>query len=172
MNIDFETEYGRWRECGTGMDACRAFWERFSDAQAEGLAHYFDCRDKGTSASLAIQFALGATPAIKGGDTNLWRGWNEPQFQGPDYDPFVQDQYRLSAERKGVNTVGRRYLHQLAEYPGDVRAWVADTADIRRVCVERGYSCEGVVNVAEKPFEPPAEAPVKTESGRLNPGET
>ncbi len=140
----------------TTESAKYAFWRRFQRSETPGLKHYIECREKGTSASLAEQFALGATPQINGGDTVLWRGWGENQFGEGKIGNFLQDQYRVRAENDGINTVGRRYLHQLADREAviakgyDPRAWVADGHDIKAVCEERGWSAEGVVNVKEQ----------------------
>lgn len=70
----------------------------------------------------------------------LWKDQFENQ-------PWVGRYYRKIAEAHGVSTVGKVYISQMADFPGDPRAWVDSRGDIQRWCEERGYGCTGIVNV-------------------------
>ena len=111
-------------------------------------AHYERCIAEGTSETLAEMFSLGQAPSPQT-DATFTSGWcNGNQFED---QPWVGDLYKREAVAAGVDITGRRYLHQLADYPGDPRAWVSDRGDVRRVCEEAGRHCRGAVN-----YNPPA----------------
>lgn len=103
--------------------------------------HYEHCLAEGTPPVLAEMFALGQAPGSRT-DREFWAGlhWGEK-------DPVARDHYARLARRDGVDTAGKIYLSQLAEHPGDPRAWVSDRHDVRKVCEERGYGCTGDVTV-------------------------
>ena len=73
-------------------------------------------------------------------------------------DGFDSDEDRLAAHEAakaaGVTPSGR-YISQLAEYPHDPRAWVNSTAEVKRRCEERGYSCDGAVQVKARAISGP-----------------
>jgi hypothetical protein len=112
------------------------------------LLCYWDSRLKGSSQSLAEMFALQAAPLPKTDSTFLSGfGANGAQFQG---GPMAEEQgnhYKRVAEAGGQNVTGKVYLASLAKYPGDPRAWISDRGDVRRVVEERGWTCEGDVQV-------------------------
>jgi hypothetical protein len=95
----------------------------------------------------------GQPPACITDATFLAGHCNGSQFEKT---PYIGDYYRCEAEAAGVSTKGKVYLSQLAEYPGDPRAWVDGRGDVQRVCEERGWGCGGSVNVqgAAMPPEP------------------
>jgi len=65
------------------------------------------------------------------------------------------------ARRRGISPAGKRYFGQLAEYPGDARALMSDTGDIKRLVQNRpGMICTGSVN-AKGPEVPPDDAPYR-----------
>jgi hypothetical protein len=69
-------------------------------------------------------------------------------MQGTHCQDSAYDQMRyMAAEAAGVDTNGRRYISGLARFPNDPEAWVSDLSDVRRVCEQRGYGCEGAVDV-------------------------
>lgn len=146
-----EELYQEWKLLEPG-EPRGMFWHRVVEATSEEfdcqLDHYIVCRQNGTSPALAEIFATGQSPQLKGTDAQLWAGWGtQNQFGDGNMANDVQEKYRGPAEKAGVNTVGRRYLSSLASFPGDPTAWVADSHDIGRVCREKGWSCEGAVNV-------------------------
>ena len=54
-----------------------------------------------------------------------------------------------------MDVKGKVYLSGLAAFSGDPRAWVSGRGDVQKVCEERGWDCEGSVNVkAFRPQEP------------------
>lgn len=87
-------------------------------------------------------------------DSTFMKGKHE-QFAAT---PKQGDFYAREAKRRGLKSVkGKRYLSQLARYPGDPRAFVSGRGDVQKVCEERGWGCEGLVSVApvEKEKSPP-----------------
>lgn len=77
---------------------------------------------------------------------------NGRQFQET---PKLGDAYRESCEKSGGSTTGKKYLRQLARFPGDPKAWVSGRGDVERVAKERGMGVEGLVNVQTPEVEPP-----------------
>lgn len=71
--------------------------------------------------------------------------------------PHVGNYYRSIADRAGVDITGKVYMGTLAEYPGDPRAWISGRGDAQRLCEERGWGCEGAVNVKMRERENPPE---------------
>jgi hypothetical protein len=100
----------------------------------------------------AEMLAAGAPPLLRSDNTYLAiaDNANGKQFEG---QPAVGDYYRKKAERAGVSTTGKTYLSALAAFPGDPRAWVSDRGDIKKVCEERGWGCDGAVKVKGRQFE-------------------
>ena len=78
-------------------------------------------------------------------DSTFMSGW----YSGDQFEksPVIGEAYRSRAKAFGVNPKGKRYLHQLAEFAGDPRAWVESRGDVQRLCEERGYNCDGMVKV-------------------------
>lgn len=106
--------------------------------------HYIDCRQKGTSHNLAEMFALGQAPMA-----NTDREFLEGRENGRQFEknPELGDFYRREAEARGADVTGKVYLSGLAAFPGDPRAWVSGRGDVRRLCEDRGWGCEGSVSV-------------------------
>lgn len=110
----------------------------------EQWQHYIKCRDEGTGHKLAMMFATQQTPYIKSDCTFLHGHCNGNQFEkNPEQGDFIQS----VAKEEGVDTTGAVYMGGLAEYPGDPRAWVRSRDDVRRICTERGWDCDGSVTV-------------------------
>lgn len=109
-------------------------------------AFYVRCRQCGESHNVADMLAQ-QQPPMSDSDKEFLegRGGCYDQFPGPMAP--VGERYRKMAEEAGVSTTGKVYLGGLAQYPGDVRAWVSDKSDVKRVCEEQGMSCEGAVKV-------------------------
>jgi hypothetical protein len=119
--------------------------ERYDQMRVEGLSH-----------NLAEMFALQAPPQIAGTDSVFLEGHcNGSQFDGQEW---IGDMYQDEATKAGVNTKGKVYLGGLARYPGDPEAWVTSRGDVKRVCEERGWGCDGAVKVkAREALGPPEE---------------
>lgn len=87
-------------------------------------------------------------------------------FAGGD-DGFGRNEIRRklareNAKKAGVNTAGKKYIAQLAKYPGDPTAWVSDTHDVRSVCRQRGLGCPELgVEQPESDGPDPLEGPYK-----------
>ena len=69
--------------------------------------------------------------------------------------PYQGDAYKESCEKHGGSVTGKVYLHQLARFPGDPKAWVSGRGDVERVARERGMHVEGLVDVKVEEPEPP-----------------
>ena len=72
----------------------------------------------------------------------------------PHDDPFdgnraVQERRIAAAKAAGVNPHGKKWIGQLCRpgMPDDPTAWVSDAGDVKRRCEDRGWGCEGAVNV-------------------------
>lgn len=119
----------------------------------EQFAHYLICLEQGTSPLLAEMFAVGQPPGSKT-DREFLAGFgaNGGQFaKRPENGDF----YAAEARAQGVDITGAVYLSGLAAYPGDPRAWVRGRGDAQRVCEERGWGCQGDVNVPLHKVEEP-----------------
>lgn len=160
-------------ERGGDDDRIDAMMELFERAHLEGIvlgdelaaepaigvarrAWYALCRLRGTSPLLALMMACNAPPCVQD-DTTFWRGrWN--QFAD---DPRAGDYYRSVAEAHGANVTGAVYMPTLAAFPGDPQAWVRGKGDIKRLVEDRGWGCQGEVNVkARNDVEPAADIDV------------
>jgi hypothetical protein len=109
-------------------------------------AEYEAMREAGESHNFAEMAALRAPPGSIGSDRAFLEGHcNGRQFER---EPIVGDYYKREAAAAGVDITGKVYLSQLAERPGDPRAWVSGRDDVKRVCEERGWGCQGSVTVA------------------------
>jgi len=76
---------------------------------------------------------------------------------GLDNDNRTRKRLYADARRRGISTSGKRYFGGLAEYPGDARALMSDTEDIRKFAEKRpGMTVTGSVN-AHGPELPPVE---------------
>lgn len=77
---------------------------------------------------------------------------NGRQFQET---PKLGDQYKKACEANGGSVTGKKYLRQLAKFPGDPEAWVSGRGDVERVARKRGVGVEGMVNVKASDMAPP-----------------
>jgi hypothetical protein len=98
----------------------------------------------GESHEMAEVLARGAFPPIRGTSSAFMRG-THAQDSGYDRMRYA------AAAAAGVDTNGRRYLSGLARYPNDPEAWVSDLSDVGRVVRERGWNCEGALDVTSFP---------------------
>lgn len=114
--------------------------------------HYEKCLKEGTSPKLAEMFALGQGPSLRTDATFMRDNANGKQFAD---NPQMGDHYKKIAERHGVSVTGKKYMHGLAKFQGDPMAWVDSRHDVQRVCEERGWECEGAVNVKMRQLDNP-----------------
>src|SRR5574338_1207736 len=108
----------------------------------------------------ALMFITGQAPRLKTNTTFLAEyGDNGKQFEGQEY---AGDEYRRIAESHGVDPTGKIYYSQLAEFPGDPRAWVSDRDEILRKAELKGWGAseDGSVKVKAMDRPPPAEIPI------------
>jgi hypothetical protein len=85
-------------------------------------------------------------------------------FHGSEDDGFGTDNHhrmkaRAIARANGVNPEGKKYFPMLAEKPLDPNAWMSDDTDIRRRCEEKGWSCDGAVQVKGPTIDTPDAKP-------------
>jgi hypothetical protein len=93
-------------------------------------------------------------------------------------------QHHAALERAGHTTQGKVYLSSLARFPGDPRALVDSRGDVRKICEQEGWNCEGSVNVKGKQLPPRestdvaedivqehVEAEIEKAGGRMKPKE-
>lgn len=114
--------------------------------------HYERCLRAGTSPRLAEMFACGQPPQSNTDKEFLAGHCNGSQFEKT---PGLGDFYAKHAALAGVDPKGKVYLGQLADYPGDPKAWVSGRGDVAKVAEERGWSCKGLVNVKGRSAESP-----------------
>jgi hypothetical protein len=107
-------------------------------------AYYEHCRFQGTSHLLSEMFAWQQPPACMTDNVFMEGRVNGNQFEGAQW---MGDWYAETARQDGVDIKGATYLHGLAAYPGDPKAWVRNRGDVQRVCESRGWGCQGAVNV-------------------------
>lgn len=118
-------------------------------------SHYEYCRlVEGTSHTLAEMFAWQIAPGCM--TDNVFNQSRNGDQWGKNQG-WIGDKYAETARAAGVSITGATYLHGLAAYPGDPKAWVRSRGDVQRVCEERGWGCHGAVNIkAPEPMEDPA----------------
>ena len=126
-------------------------WPNVSDDPAIQEC-YERLRADGVSHNLAEIFAFQRSPSSRTDREFLHGHCNGSQFVG---DEERGDFYRKEAKKAGVSTTGKVYLSGLAERPGDPRAWISDRHDVQKVIEERGWNCEGAVNVRTPQREEP-----------------
>lgn len=112
---------------------------------------------------LAEMFAT-CQPPMASTDTSLFTG--DKLGLGQIHDPFLIEHYKREAKAAGINPDAAMYMPELADYPGDPRAWVRDRGEMKQVLEERGWGCEdGFVKVqAPEPTAAPPEPPRLAES--------
>lgn len=110
----------------------------------EQSALYVAIRLDGGTETLAEMLAM-QQPPMSNTDREFLQGTeNGRQFQD---NTFIGDFYKNAAREAGQDPTGKIYLSGLARYPGDPEAWVSGRGDVQRVCEQRGWGCEGSVNM-------------------------
>lgn len=94
--------------------------------------------------------ASGVPPASNTDREFMSASENGRQFQGR---PEQGDFYKKVAEQHGQSITGKKYLSQLARFPGDPQAWISSRGDVQKVLEERGWGSDGLVNVKARPRE-------------------
>src|SRR5262245_2939301 len=107
--------------------------------------HYIKCRLEGTSHMLAEMFAFEQAPRGKGDKT--WLAQVDPSGEQFGKNQEDGDFYAAEALARGDNISGAVYMSGLARYPGDPEAWVHNLGEYRQRVEDRGWGCEGAVNV-------------------------
>lgn len=120
-------------------------------------AHYEACRLNGCNHRLAEMLAWQQPPCVMSDSVFMEGRVNGNQFEGQEW---IGNLYRAEARAAGVDTTGAHYLHGLAAYPGDPKAWVRSRGDVQRVCEERGWGCSGAVTVKARQHDPKPDTPV------------
>lgn len=123
-------------------------------------AHYWLMRIKGSNDKFAAMIALQSGPALSTDDTFF-------QGQKPLYDQFGSqkhlDRYLLAARKRGFKPSPQAtYFPNLARFPGDPEAFVTRAQGrsyIRKLCEQRGWACDGAVNVNHREPESDPLAP-------------
>jgi len=99
-------------------------------------------RASGESHNVADMLAHQRSPQLNTDVAFLAERENGRQFER---NPAIGDLYRSEAEANGCSVTGKIYVSQLADYPGDPRAWVSSRGDAKRLLEERGWECDGLV---------------------------
>jgi len=77
-------------------------------------------------------------------DTSFMSGcYNQNQFAGSKGpNEVIAKGYVELAKRAGVTDLGaRRYVSQIARYPGDARAWIGSKGELRKKIAATGDGC-------------------------------
>lgn len=106
-------------------------------------ARYEAMRATGQSHRFAEMAALRVFPGVMTDSVFLEGHCNGSQFAGQEK---IGDHYRKIAEDAGQDVKGKVYISGLAQFPGDPRAWVDGRGDVKRLCEERNWSCDGAVS--------------------------
>lgn len=101
--------------------------------------------------NLADIFACRQPPGTGGTDRAFL--FNKQNREFDNMHPTVAAYYRQEAEKAGVNPKGKCYMPSLASRPGDPEAWISDLHDVKRICEQRGWGCEGAVTVKREDFD-------------------
>lgn len=124
-------------------------------SNAEVQSRYETMRRKGESHAMAEMLATRRAPNLNGTDTAFLRG---KHLNNGLENNWIGDEMRTKARSAGIPIDGKVYVAQLADTRGaaDPKAWVSDTGDIKRVCEQNGWGCDGSVKTARyegKPLE-------------------
>lgn len=90
----------------------------------------------------------GHPPAIQSDTTFMAGRWES------------QTQHHAALEKAGYTTQGKVYLSGLARFPGDPRALVDGRGDVRKICEQEGWGCDGSVKVKGQQAAPTEEVDV------------
>lgn len=126
-------------------------WDR--DIQVE----YWEMRLKGGTHNLSKMCVLRSPPAIVTDQQfNMGRVNNNQFARCPELGKL----YREEADRQGISTTGKYYVHGLGRYPGDPRAWCRGRGDVLAIAKERNLSISGLVEHKGHAVEPTPDVPL------------
>lgn len=114
---------------------------------------YEQMRHAGETHNMANMLAVRRAPGART-DREFLRGHHSgSQFAS---DPTTGNEYSRIAKAAGVSPTGKVYKSSLARFPGDPLAWVTGRGDVKRRCVQEGWSCEGAVTHKVAPRQAPS----------------
>jgi len=114
-------------------------------------SHYRKCIANGTAPQMALMFASGHSPIMRGSDRTFNEGARHKMSRIPAVNQVMFD----VARKAGINTNGKYHCSCLGGY-GDHMAWVSTIEDVREVIKKKGLNATGLVNyqAPEKPPQP------------------
>jgi len=115
------------------------------------LAFYEKLIKEGNNPGFAAMLALQSPAGTKGTERAFLEGMhNWAGGMNPENRKLLFEK----AHKAGVSTQGKKYIGGLGK-PDDQMAWVSTMDDVKAVCKEKGYSCEGAVDyqAPEQKFE-------------------
>ncbi len=113
---------------------------------------YVSLVPRGDGAKVNAMLESGVPPAANTDREFLMGSENGRQFQNR---PEVGNQYKKVTESLGGSVQGKKYISQLARFPGDPEAWVSGRGDVQKVIDERGWGCDGAVKAKVREAESP-----------------
>ena len=101
-------------------------------------------REDGVSHNLAEMFALQEFCGVET-ETTFNQGVDETDGFDMDtsFDRALFKKYKQIAKDAGMSTGSRKYYAEVAQYPGDPRAWVASKDDVKNRLRDLGWAARG-----------------------------
>lgn len=106
--------------------------------------HYESLRRNGQEHTFATVAVSRCAPTTRGLDRSFVQGRNG--YDDGLNDSRIREKYYAAARKAGISTSGKFYVHGLADYQCDPKAWVSDLGEVKAKCVAANKSCEGAVN--------------------------
>lgn len=146
MLDEYKSIWRRFSETGNEIlcASMETLWALLNAEEQTYLWAWAECVEGGCNEKLADMLARQQPPCAVTDATFLRGNDNGSQFQD---NPDRGDYLKRVAEEGGQMVKGKKYLAQLARFPGDPEAWVDGRGDVERVCRKRGWGCDGAVNV-------------------------
>lgn len=143
---------------GIGQQKANWLFNKFADEigpeileDEVALARYLMMREGGVEPVWAKMNACRKASGASGTD----RAFDEhARHRMANMPKWQEKAYLEQAHAAGINTHGKFHMSGLGP-PSDPKAWVSDTHDVRKVCMERNYSCDGHVKVKGEEVPPP-----------------
>lgn len=136
-----------------------AEFRRQGEAFASGgiLVDYILMRMAGESHNIAKMCALQKGPYLL--TDNVWNTGrvNNNQFANC---PELGNHFKAIAEKAGVSTTGKYYVHGLGRFPGDPLAWCRGRGDALERAKDRNVGLSGLVEHKAHEVEPEADIPL------------
>lgn len=121
-------------------------------------SRYAEMRRKGMDHRAAEMLALQQPPGSKT-DREQFAGVGTLDKQLGDDADYICGEAKRRGYRPSPNDM---YMENLADFPGDPKAFVKSRGDIAKRCEERGVPCQGLVN-----YTPPERAPKPQDNNEL-----